>query len=132
MHGVRCSPVARRLTCTAVAVACVTGVVVGGELSGSALLVVGLTGMLGAAFGVRWRSGEAASPVGRRGLPWLGWLAAVLLWEVVTLADDALPTVSDLADPLLASPVVRGAATLGWLGAGAWLLTRPRHRTTTS
>ena len=132
MHGVRCSPCARRLACTAVAVACVTGVVVGGELSGGALLAVGLTALLGFALGVRWRSGEAASPVGRRGLPWLGWLAAVLLWEGVTLADDSLPTVSDLADPLLASPVVRGTATAGWLAVGAWLLARPGRRTPAS
>jgi hypothetical protein len=44
------------------------------------------------------------------------------------LADDDLPTLSDLADPALASPALRGAATLCWLAAGAWLLTRPSSR----
>ncbi|MDK3256945.1 hypothetical protein [Blastococcus capsensis] len=127
-----CSPYARRLTSAAVAVACITGVVVGGELSTVALVAVGLTGAVVAAVGVARHSGEAACPVGRRGLPWLGWLAAVLGWELVTLAADALPTVSDLADPLLASPAVRGSATLGWLAVGAWLVARPRRRTESS
>ncbi|CCG03662.1 conserved membrane protein of unknown function [Blastococcus saxobsidens DD2] len=112
--------------------ACVTAVVVWGELSTGALVAVGLTGAAMAAVGVARRSGGAAAPVGRRGLPWLGWFAAVLGWELVTLADDDLPTVSDLADPLLASPAVRGLATLGWLAVGAWLLARPRRRTTAS
>jgi hypothetical protein len=48
-------------------------------------------------------------------------------WELVTLADDNLPTFSCLADPVLAHPAARGVATLVWLGAGAWLLSRP-HR----
>jgi hypothetical protein len=47
---------------------------------------------------------------------------------VASLADDDLPTLSDLADPLLASPVPRGVATLVWLVAGAWLATRPGPR----
>jgi hypothetical protein len=55
-------------------------------------------------------------------------VAAVVGWELITLADDDMPTVSDLADPALAHPALRGAATLCWLAAGAWLLTRPRHR----
>jgi hypothetical protein len=49
-----------------------------------------------------------------------------VVFELVALASDTLPTVSDLADPALADPVARGAATLGWLAAGAWLTTRPR------
>lgn len=128
----RCSPCGRRLTSTVVAVACVTPVVVWGELSTGALVAVGLTGAVVAAVGVARHSGRAASPVGRRGLPWLGWLAAVLGWEVATLVDDDLPTVSDLADPLLASPAVRGLATLGWLAVGAWLIARPRRRSESS
>ena len=119
---------ARRLTCLAVAVPCVAAVVLFGELSTGALLAVGCTGVLVAVVGLAGRAGEAAPPVGRRGLPWLGWLAAALAWEVVTLLDDDLPTLSDLADPLLAHPAVRGAATVCWLAAGAWLVTRPRHR----
>jgi hypothetical protein len=119
---------ARRLTCLAVAVACVavvTVVAVSGELSTGALLAVGGAGLLVAVVGLAGRAGAAAPPVGRRGLPWLGWLAAAVAWEVVTLLDDDLPTVSDLADVLLAHPLARGAATAGWLVAGAWLVARP-------
>ena len=99
-----------------------------GELSPGALLAVAVTGTLVAVIAVLRGSGAGEPPVGRRGVPWLAWCAAVLAWEIVTLADDALPTLSDLADPLLAHPVVRGAATLGWLAAGAWLLARAPER----
>jgi hypothetical protein len=117
----------RWLTGLAVGLSCVVAVVVFGELSTGALLAVGGTGVLVAVVGLARRSGEAALPVGRRGLPWLGWLAAGLAWEFLTLLDDDLLTVSDLADRVLAHPPVRAAATLAWLIAGAWLLTRPRH-----
>jgi hypothetical protein len=114
-----------RLTCLAVGVPCVAAVVVFGELSPGALLAVGATGLLVTVGGLVRRAGEAAPPVGRRGLPWLAWLTAAVAWEVVALLDDDLPTLSDLADPLLAHPAVRGAATVGWLVAGCWLVTRP-------
>ena len=52
-------------------------------------------------------------------------LAAGVAWELLALLDDDLTTVSDLADLVLAHPPVRAAATLAWLLAGAWLLTRP-------
>ena len=109
----------------AVAAACVSAVTVFGELSTGALLAVGGTGLVVAVTGLARHAGGGAAPVGRRGLPWLGWLAAALAWEVVTLLDRDLPTVSDLADPLLSHPPVRGAATVGWLLAGTWLLSRP-------
>ena len=96
-----------------------------GESSTGALLAVGSTGVLVAVMGLARRAGEAAPPVGRRGLPWVGWLTAAVAWEVLTLLDDDLPTLSDLADVPLANPLVRGAATLGWLAAGAWLVARP-------
>ena len=99
-----------------------------GELSTGALVAVGATGVLVAAVGLARHAGEAAPPVGRRSLPWLGWLAAATAWEAVTLLDDDLPTLSDLADPLLAHPPLRGAATVVWLVAGAWLVPRPRSR----
>jgi hypothetical protein len=111
-----------------VALPCVAVVVVWGELSLAALLAVGTAGAIVAVLGLVRRCGEAARPVGRRGLPWLGWLAAAVSWELVSLADDDMPTASDLADPLLAQPVLRGAATACWLAIGAWLLTRPRRR----
>jgi hypothetical protein len=111
-----------------VAVPCVAAVVVWGELSLGAFLAVVTAGVIVVGLGLARRAGEAAPPVGRRGVPWLGWLTAAVAWELVTLADDGVPTVSDLADPLLAHPVLRGAATLAWLAAGAWLLARPGRR----
>ncbi len=112
----------------AVAVPCVAAVAVAGELSLGALLGVGAAGGVVVVLGLVRRSGEAAAPVGRRGLPWLAWGAAVVSWELATLAAADVPTVSDLADPLLAHPVLRGAATVCWLAGGAWLLARPRRR----
>jgi hypothetical protein len=124
----RCSRSARRLTCPAAAVACAAVVAVAGELSTGALLAVAAAGGVVTAAGLSRRAGAEAAPVGRRGLPWLGWLGAALAWELLTLADDDLPTLSDLTDPVLAAPVLRGAATLTWLAAGAWLVTRPGSR----
>ncbi len=119
---------AGRLTPLAVAGGCVAAVMIFGELSTGALLAVGGTGVLITVVGLARRSGEAAPPVGRRGRPWLGWLAAVAAWELLSLIHDEVPTFSDLADPVLAHPPVRGAATLAWLVAGAWLIARPHGR----
>jgi len=124
----RCSRSARRLTCAAAAVACAVAVAAAGELSPGALLAVAAAGAVVTAAGLTRRAGAGAAPVGRRGLPWLGWLGAAVAWELVTLADDDLPTLSALADPVLALPVLRGGATLAWLAAGAWLVTRPGCR----
>lgn len=121
------SPSARRITSAALAVPCVAAVVIWGELSLVTLVAVVITGAVVTGVGLAGRAGEAAPPVGRRGLPWLVWLAAAVSWELVMLADDDLPTLSDLADPLLAHPAARGAATFCWLAAGAWLLARPRR-----
>ena len=119
---------ARWLAPLTLSVPCVAAVVVYGELSTGALIAVGSTGAALAAVGLGRRAGAAAPPVGRRGLPWLIWLAAVLAWELLTLVDDNLPTLSDLLDPILARPALRGAATMGWLAAGVWLLSRPRQQ----
>jgi hypothetical protein len=110
------------------AMSCVAAVMVWGELSLGALLAVGAAGTTVVVLGLVRRSGEAARPVGFRGLPWLVWTASAVAWELIALADDDLPTVSDLADPLLAHPALRGAATLCWLAAGVWLLARPSSR----
>lgn len=118
----------RWLTSLAVGLACVGAVAAFGELSTGALIAVGGTGVLVAVVGLARRAGEAARPIGRRGLPWLAWLAVAVAWELLALLVDDLPTVSDLADPMLAHPAVRAAATLTWLIAGSWLVTRPvRH-----
>jgi hypothetical protein len=116
---------ARRLTLLAAGVPCIVAVMVYGELSSAALIAVGTTGAVLAGCGLAWRAGQAAPPVGRRGLPWLLWLAAAAMWELLTFVDEDLVTLSDLLDPVLAHPALRGAATAGWLAAGAWLLTRP-------
>ena len=124
----RSSPFARRLTVAAMALSCVAAVMVWGELSVGALLAIGTAGTTVVVLGLVRRSGETAPPVGRRGLPWLALATAAVSWEFVTLADDDLPTASDLADPLLADPLLRGAATVCWLAVGAWLLDRPPRR----
>jgi hypothetical protein len=125
---VRSSPFARRLTSGAVALSCVAAVMAWGELSVGALLAVGTSGTAVVVIALVRHSGETAPPVGRRGLPWLALAIATLSWELVTLAEDDLPTASDLADPFLAEPLLRGAATVCWLAVGAWLLDRPRRR----
>ncbi|MGY1985724.1 hypothetical protein ACI792_05815 [Blastococcus sp. SYSU DS0669] len=123
----RSSPSARRLTSVAVALSCAAAVMAWGELSVGALLAIGTAGTAVVVAGLLRRSGAAAPPVGRRGLPWLALVIAALSWELVTLADDGLPTASDLADPLLAEPLLRGAATVCWLAVGAWLIGRERR-----
>ncbi|MGY1690808.1 hypothetical protein [Geodermatophilus sp. SYSU D01105] len=122
------TPLPRRLLGATGVAACAAGVAVSGELSTGALVAVGTAGLAVCAVAVARRAGAGAAPVGRRGLPWLAWLAAALVWEAVALADDDLPTVSDLADPVLAHPGVRAAATGAWLVAGLWLARRPRRR----
>lgn len=119
------SPRVRRSAWVLLGSVCVGTVAVFGELSVEALVVVSATGAIVLTAALTRRAGEAAEPVGRRGLPWAGWLAAALTWELLVLADDAQPTLSDLMDPVLAHPVPRGAATAVWLAAGAWLLARP-------
>jgi hypothetical protein len=106
--------------------ACVCAVAWFGELSAGALVAVVATGLLVAGAGLVRRAGEAAAPVGRGALPWLAWLAALGAWEAFALAGP-VPTVSDLLDPVLAHPLVRAAATAGWLAVGAWLVGRPAH-----
>jgi hypothetical protein len=117
-----------RLTAAAGAASCVAAVAAWGELTLGALLAVGTAGAIVTGTGLVRRSGVTAPPVGRRGLPWLVWVLAAVSWELVTLADDDLPALSELADPALAHPALRGAATLCWLAAGAWLLARPSSR----
>jgi len=87
---------------------------------------VGTTGTVIAGVGLIRRTG-AGSPSGGRlpSAPLLFLGAVVAVAEVVALLDDGVPTVSDLADPALALPAVRAAATLVWCAVGAWLVARP-------
>jgi hypothetical protein len=105
---------------------CAVVVGVSGELSTGALVAVLTAGGVVVALGLGRRAGEGALPIGRGGLPWAAGLVVLLALEAVALADDDLPTLSDLADPVLAHPAPRAAATLCWLAGGAWLLARPR------
>jgi hypothetical protein len=96
-----------------------------GELTVQAFVAVLLAGgaLMAAALRRRAGSGSPAVPGGR---VWLVWLVALGVWEFYTLLHEArLPTLSDLMDPVLARPVVRGAATVVWFAAGIWLLRRP-------
>jgi hypothetical protein len=120
--------VARRWLLAAAGGACVAAVAAFGELSIGALVAVLATGLAVTAAGLARRAGAGAAPVGRGGWLWLAWFAAVVGWELLVLADDGPPTVSDLADPVLAPPAARAAATVVWLAAGWWLLRRPRGR----
>jgi hypothetical protein len=118
----------RRVTVAAGATSCVGAVMAWGELSLGALLAVGTVGTIVVGLGLVRRCGEAAPPVGRQGLPWLVWGTAAASWELIMLVDDDMPSLSDLADPALAHPALRGTATLCWLAAGAWLLAGPTSR----
>jgi hypothetical protein len=111
-----------------IGVACVAVVAVYGELSAQALIAVTATGVVLSVVALARRAGEAAGSVGRAARPWSVWLLAALMWELATLGSDRLSTLSDLTDPVLAHPVPRAAATVGWLAVGAWLLARPVHR----
>jgi hypothetical protein len=110
---------------TALALVCAGTVAVSGELSPGALLAVVAAGIVVSAVSLSRRAGKAAPPVGRRGRPWAALLSAAVAWELGTLAHEGLPTLSDLADPALAHPALRGTATACWLAAGAWLAARP-------
>jgi hypothetical protein len=120
------SPSPERAALLLVGAACVVAVARYGELSGGAFVAVTTTGVALAAVAVRRRVGESAPRVGRRARPWAGWLLAAAICELYTLADDDVPTISDLLDPALAHSWLRGLATVAWLAGGAWLLSRPR------
>jgi hypothetical protein len=101
------------------------GVGLGGELSSAAHLAVLAAGAVVVGLGLVNRTGAGSRPVAPPAGRWLVWPALALAWEAVALVHGDLPTVSDLLDPLLAPAVVRAAATVAWVAAGAWLATRP-------
>lgn len=99
-----------------------------GELSIEAFVAVMVAGVAVMSVGLWRRSGSAAQFVGPGGFLWLGWVTAVSAWELAMFLDDTrFPTLSDLMDPVLAHPVVRGTATVAWFAAGVWLVRRPRR-----
>lgn len=62
--------------------------------------------------------------IDRGHLPWLVWLVAFGVWELVALLGNDL-TISLLMDPVLVIYPLRVAGWVLWLWAG-WLLVRPR------
>jgi hypothetical protein len=119
----------RAVLTVAACAGCALGValVVGlsGELSPGAHLAVLTAGAVVVGVGLARRTGAGSPPAGRTARLWLVCLGLALAGEAVALADEELPTVSDLLDPVLAPWPVRAAATLAWLVAGARLVTTP-------
>jgi hypothetical protein len=111
--------------CGVLALGCAAAVAAYGELHAGSLVAVGATGTLIAGVGLIRRTGAGSPSEG--GLPRapLFFGAVLAVGEAVALLDDGVPTVSDLADPALAVPVIRAAATLVWCVVGAWLVARP-------
>lgn len=127
-HGVTRPAAAAALALGAAAAACATAVAWFGELSPGAMAAVTSTGTLVAASGMVRRAGAGSQAVGRPRVAWLLLAGTVTAYEAVALLRGDVPSLSDLADPLLAVPAVRGAATVLWLAAGAWLAARPTGR----
>jgi hypothetical protein len=96
-------------------------------LSPSSLVAVLLPGVPLLWYGVR-RPPRRRVVVGRRtAVVWLGLGVSFCLWELGALLagnDDAHPTFSMLADPVLATYPGRVVGWLVWLGTGVWLVTR--------
>lgn len=111
---------------SAIGIAVVATVVTFGQLTLQAFLAVLAAGLVISAVGLARRAGSGVPPVGPAGRVWLGWLVTGTLWEALMFARNSrFPTLSDLLDPALAHPAVRGLATVGWLALGRWLITRP-------
>ncbi len=107
------------------ALSCAAAVGVYGELDRRSLVAVTTAGTLVAVVGLLRRTGAGSPRGGSLPRVWLVLGAALAVFEVVALLHDDVPTVSDLADPVLGVPAVRAAATLVWCAVGAWLVTRP-------
>jgi Family of unknown function (DUF6186) len=107
------------------ALGCAAAVAGFGELHAGSLVAVATTGTLIAGAGLIRPTGAGSPSQGRLPSAWLMLGAVLAVVEVVALLDDDVPTVSDLADPALAVPVIRAAATLVWCAVGAWLVARP-------
>jgi hypothetical protein len=111
--------------CAVLALGCAAAVAAYGELHAGSLVAVAATGAFIAGAGLIGRTGAGSPSEGRVPSAWLLLGAVLAVVEVVALLHDDVPTVSDLADPALAVPVIRAAATLLWCAVGARLVTRP-------
>jgi len=111
--------------CGVLALGCAAAVVIYGELDRGSLVAVTTTGTLVAGVGLIRQTGAGSPSEGRLPSAWLLLGALLAVFEVVALLHDGVPTLSDVADPALAVPVIRAAATLVWCVVGAWLVARP-------
>ena len=111
--------------CGVLALGCAAAVAAYGELHAGSLVAVATTGTLIAGVGLIRRTGAGSPSGGSLPSAWPLLGAVLVVVEAVALPDDDIPTVSDLADPALAVPVIRAAATLLWCVVGAWLVARP-------
>jgi hypothetical protein len=111
--------------CGVLELGCAAAVAACGELHAGSHVALGTTGTLIAGVGLIRRTGAGSPSEGRLPSAWLILGAVLAVVEGVALLDDDVPTVSDLADPALAVPVIRAAATLLWSAVGAWLVARP-------
>ncbi len=96
-------------------------------LTGPALVAVLVAGLPLCWIGVRRRP-RRAGPVGRRSAAvWLGLAASAVAFELALWLgpdDEAHPTLSTLADPVLSTYPGRVLGYLLWLGSGLWLASR--------
>lgn len=111
--------------CGVLALGCAAAVAAYGELDPGSLVAVTTIGTLVAGVGVLRRTVAGSPSVGRPPIAWLLLGAVLAVFELVALFHHGVPTVSDLADPALAVPVVRAAATVLWCALGAWMVVRP-------
>ncbi len=107
-----------------------------GSVAESAAL--GVPGLVAAGALLRRRPRDPLPEPSAAGLPGrFTWLVLGLALAVIELgsflsestpgvANPEHPTVSDLLEPFLESPVSRGLAALAWVAAGIWLVRRAR------
>jgi hypothetical protein len=117
----------RRVAVAAAVVGYATVAALCRPLTGPALLAVLAAGVPLLWLGVRRRP-RSAPPVGTRSAAvWLGIGSAVGAFELglrLGPNDTAHPTLSTLADPVLATYPGRVLGYVLWLGVGAWLVSR--------
>ena len=96
-------------------------------LTGPAVAAVLLPGGVLLVAGLRRTPGRRRRVGRRAAVTWLALGVLFCLWELGAFLagnDEADPTFSILADPVLATWPGRVAGYLLWLGTGAWLVTR--------
>lgn len=126
----RCAPATARPAvalagASVLALGCAWAVATYGELHPGSLVAVAATGTLIAGVGLIRRAGADSPSRGRLPRAWLLLAAGLGVFEVVALVHDGIPTVSDIADPALAVPGIRAAATVLWCAVGTWMAVRP-------